>query len=41
MAVAEYTTDLADITLNELIGTWVETGTWTTGTAPALDTDIQ
>lgn len=40
MAVPSYTTDLADITLNEAIGTWVETGTWTTGTAPALEPDI-
>lgn len=40
MAAPSYTTDLADITLNEAIGTWVETGTWTTGTAPALEPDI-
>src|SRR3990167_1310923 len=40
MTAPAYNTDLADITLNEGIGTWVETGTWTTGTAPVLEPDF-
>ena len=40
MAVPTYVTDLTSITTNEAIGTWVETGTWTTGTAPVLEPDF-
>ena len=40
MAVPTYVTDLATITTNEALGTWVETGTWTTGTAPAIEPDF-
>jgi hypothetical protein len=40
MAAPVYATDLADITLNEALGTWVETGTWTTGTNPVLEPDF-
>src|SRR3990167_9730405 len=40
MAVPTYVTDLVSITTNEAIGTWVETGTWTTGTSPVLEPDV-
>src|SRR3990167_5711233 len=40
MAVPTYVTDLTSITTNEVIGTWVETGTWTTGTNPIIEPDV-
>lgn len=40
MAAPTYLTDLANIDTAEALGTWVETGTWTAGTAPALEPDV-
>lgn len=40
MAVPSYTTDLIDIDTSEALGTWVETGTWSGGTAPVLESDF-
>lgn len=40
MTAPAYATDLANIDTAEAIGSWVETGTWTAGTAPALEPDF-
>ena len=40
MTAPSYTTDLVDINTTEVIGTWVETGTWNAGAAPALEPDF-
>ena len=40
MAAPSYTTDLLPIDTCEALGTWVETGTWVAGAAPALEPDI-
>jgi len=40
MTAPAYATDLADIDLADALGTWVETGTWTQGAAPALEADF-
>ena len=42
MTAPLYTTDLTAQTIDvcEAIGSWVETGTWTTGTAPTIEPDF-
>ena len=40
MAAPTYLTDLINIDTAQALGTWVEVGTWTAGTAPTLEPDF-